>query len=149
NSVRGRHKGIGAVIDIQHGALRALKEHLASADNFFVEITGGVRDIWRQTVAQATVAIEDLLKIERLFFQDSAKINILLLQIVGEFLPEQRFIEQVDEANADPRHFILVRWPNASASGADAPLAAQPFAGEVNGFVVGHDQVRGLTNLQQ
>ena len=55
---------------------------------------------------------------------------------------------QIEHAHAPARDLVLVRGTDAAPRGADLALAAQPFAGEIDGFVIGHDHVRLFADAQ-
>ena len=137
------------MIDVQHRALRALEQHLAARGERVVDVARGVGHVRRKPVAQAASVVENLLVIERLFLESRAQIDVLLGQVPFELFREHAVVQQIDEADADPRHLVLVGRADAAAGGADLAGAAQPLPGQVDGLVVGHDEMGEFADLER
>ena len=140
---------IGAVIDVEHGALRPFEEDTFRLRQGLVQVDAGIGNVARQAVAKGGILGMDGSEIERLLLEHGAQVRVLLFDGALQDICEHRFVTEIGEANADARHLVFVGRADAAAGGADAALAAQAFARQVDGAVVGHDQVRAVADLQQ
>jgi hypothetical protein len=67
---------------------------------------------------------------------------VLLLEGRFDLFAQDRFIEQVLYAHADPVHLVRVRRTYAAAGGANPSLAEKPFGDLIDHLVIGGDDVR-------
>ena len=137
------------MVHVEHGALRALEQHLLAGLNRVVNIARGIGDVGGQAVAQATVVIEDVLILKRLFFQQGAEVNVFLFEVALQLPGEHVFVQEIDKANPDTGHLVFIRGTNPPAGRPDLALAAEPLPREINGLVVGGNQMGDFTDLER
>ena len=147
---RGRRGdvGIGPVVDVEHGGLRALEHHAVAAVDPAGQQQRRVGDVRRQPAGVAQVLVEDLLDGERLRVVDLSQHAVLLGHVALELLAEEPLVEEVGHPDADASGLVDVGRAHALAGRADAPVAQLRLRGEVERRVVGHDQVRVLGDEQ-
>ena len=141
--------GVGAVIDIQEGALRSLEKHALASAYLLVEQKAGICDVGLQLFPKLLITTMDLIEVEGFLFEDRFQVNIFFLDIVLELVAKSVFFQEIDKANADPRYLVFVSRPDAPSRGADLSFAAKSLASQIDGFVVRHDQVRLLADAQK
>src|SRR5450432_662154 len=115
--------GIGAVVDVQHGALRAFEEHGLVFVERAIDELGGVADVAANFFAEREGFFNFLREIdvgavsslgEAIFFGDD----------VGGFFAEELGIEQIAHAQAAASHFVFIGRADAARGGADFVGAA-------------------------
>ena len=84
-----------------------------------------------------------------LFLQQGAEVNVFLFEVAFQLLGEYVFVQEIDKANPDTGHFVFIRRTYSSAGRPDLALAAEPFPREINGLVVGGNQVGNFTDLER
>ena len=141
-------EGVGPVVEVEHGALRALEEDRAPRVDPLREQQRGVGDVGRQPAREAKVRPEDPLHRESLRVVDLAQDAVLLGDVVLELLPEELGIEEIGHPDADAGGLVGIGGPHALAGGADAPLARLGFRRAVQRRVIRHDQVRVLGDVE-
>ncbi len=145
---RGRDEGIGAVIEVQHGALGALEEQRGARVDPARQEERGVRDVGREPARVAPVRVEDRVHGEGLGVVDLPQEPVLLEDVELELLTEELLVEQVRHADADARRLVRIGRSHALAGGADAPLAGLGLTGAVQRRVIGHDEVGVLRDVE-
>ena len=140
--IRRRHIRIGAVVDVEQGALRAFQQHRLAGFQRGVEQQPGVGDAMPETVGLLQQGLDHLVGFERLAVVDLDQDLVLELQrgldLVGQLLG----VEHVGHPDAHAGDLVLVAGSDAATGGADL-LAAHVALGDlVDGHVVGHQQVR-------
>ena len=101
----------------------------------------------RQTVGVAAVGIDDFLRIERGGGEVILQIEIFFVQQGAHFFGEGLVLQQVDEAHPSAGGLVLVSRTDAPPCGTDFLVALLGFAGQVDGLVVGHDQMGAFAHL--
>ena len=136
------------MVDVEHRPLRALEEDAPAGVDRVVEVERGVGDVAAQAIAVAAVRVVNDVELHRLFFEDRPEVDVLLLEVALELFAERLLLEEIDEADARPRHLVLVGRPDAAPRRPDLAFAAQALAREVDRLVVRHDQVRLVADLE-
>src|ERR1043166_4859621 len=149
NRARRRDVRVRAVIDVQKRSLGTFEEDTFPRADFLIEYQSSVCHILPELFAIPDVLIMDFLEVERFLFEDRLEINVFLFDVVFEFFFKGLLFEQVYTADTDPSHFVLVSRTNPATGGANFTFAAQSLAREIDGLVVGHDEMRFFADPQQ
>ena len=129
------------MVEVEQGPLGALEQYVFAVPEHLLEQHAGVGDVRCELLAVAAVGAVDLLEVQGLFLENRSQVDVLLRDIVLEFLAKGIFFQQVDDPYSDPGGLVLVGGSDAPAGGADLAGAAHPLTGLIDGPVVGHDQV--------
>src|ERR1039457_5574998 len=123
----GGHEGISAVVDIEHGALRAFEhDGLAVADGV-IEQHGGVADHGAYALGEGLVLGADGGEVELAIDAESPGDDDLLLHD-GIVLRAENFgREEVGDADAAAGGLVLVAGADAARGGADGDAALAAF----------------------
>ena len=140
--VGGGHERIGAVVDVEHRALRALEDHLLAVVEHLPHQLGGVRDVLLEAVAEGEVFLGHRVQVERRVLLIRAQRQPLGLHRGDDLLLEDLLVEQVLDADPQARGLVGVAGADAAAGRADLQAAEFRLSREVQEHVVGHDQVR-------
>ena len=141
--VRGGHERIGAVINVQEGALRALEQDVIAAAQRLVQQNDRVGDKRLQVIARRAVVRMDLLERQRLGAEGFEHL-VVLLDPGFELALEARRVDQVDHAQARPRRLVAVGRADAALGRANLVLALEGLALGIQLAMIGKDQVRRL-----
>ena len=113
--VRGGHEGIGAVVDVEQRALRALEDHQLAAVEALPRDRGRVGDVGREPVAVGHVVLGHLVQIERAGpWRTRAAPGRLGSSAALIFSLEDLLVEHVLNADAEPRGLVGVARPDAA-----------------------------------
>ena len=149
---RRRHKRIGAVVDVEHRALRALEHHAAAVAQDAVEQTAGVGDKGADLLGRGGVFVVHLCGIERTGSDLGAEQGVgdLVLLLAGglDVGLEQVGPQQVDDAQAAARHLVFVGRTDAAAGGADLLAARRALGGQFDHAVIGQDDLGAVRNIE-
>ena len=140
--VRGGDERIGAVVEVEQRRLRALEEHVLAGGERLVDEQRGVADDRAQPLGVALVARRDLVEVEAVDLVDALEPDVLLGERDLDLLAQDLRVEDVLDADADPRGLVGVAGADAAAGRADLELAEPPLGGLVDRDVPRHDQVR-------
>ena len=121
--------------------LGALEEDLLSLVDLLLQDQGAVGDVRPEPLGIGPVLLEDRLAVDRLLPEELREVEVLLLHIPVQLFPEDLFVEEVADADADPGDLVLIGRPDAPAGRADLLADAVRFPGDVDPPVVGHDDV--------
>jgi hypothetical protein len=138
---------IGAVIDVEHGAVRALEQHALAVCDLVGDVERGVGDVRAQPLGVQRVLVADLVEVDRRPAVDLHQLDVALLEQARRALAEVLGIEQVDDAQLAARTLVLVVWSDAAAGGADLLGTEALLARDVS-FAVHGGQVRALVDLE-
>ncbi len=140
--VRAGDEGVGAVVDVEQGALRTLEEHGLARLERLVEQQPGVGDPVGEAAAVGEDGVDHLVHVERAPVVDLDQHLVLQLQGRLDLLVQDLLVQDVGHPHPHPGDLVLVGRADAAAGGADLRLAQEPLADLVHGDVVRHDQVR-------
>jgi hypothetical protein len=143
NCIRRGDERVCAVVDIEHGALRAFEEHGFTVVERVVEQNGRVSD----QVANVRGGFHRLFKEPfgfKLMAIGRGADRVLFGNHALQFFAEALGIKQVANANAAAGHFVFVRRADAARGGADLRFAARQFGGAVHFAVIGENHVRAI-----
>ena len=141
--VRGGDERIGAVVDVEHRALRALEDHRAGPSSSISHISFEVSAMCcSRRWPKVEVFLGHRVQVERRVLLERAQREPLGLHRGDDLLLQDLLVEQVLHADAQPRRLVGVAGADAAARGADLQPAELRLAGRVEQQVVGHDQVR-------
>ena len=135
------------MVDIEHGALRALEEHAFAVVERLVQHDGGVDHEVANALGNFEILIEQPFGFERMSVSGAAD-GVFLGEHALKLFAEAICIEQVADANAAPRHFVFVGRSDAARSGADFRRAPSGFGGFVHFAMIGKNQVRAVAQEQ-
>ena len=135
-------EGVGAVVDVEQGSLRALEEHGLATVECLVEQQAGVGDAVAEPLATGQHLLDDRVRIECLAVVHLDQHLVLEVQRRLDLLPQDLLVEHVLHPHPDPGELVLVARADAAAGRADLGLAEVTLGNPVDGHVVGHDQVR-------
>ncbi len=123
------------------GALRAFKQDVAALALHFLEAGLHIREVGDKTRGQGQQAFGHGVGIERLKFVKLAQQDVFFLQGVGHLGAHQVGRGKVARAQAHAGGFVFITGAEAPARGADFVAGAADFAGLIQAFVVGQDEV--------
>ena len=107
------------MVDVEERALRPLEEHRLPGIHGFIHDQGRIDDVALQAIGIPHVLLVDLFQFETVDFVQLLKQPIDIDQIFFQLLLEERRIEQIAHANADPRHFVAVGRADPTPSGSN------------------------------
>ena len=137
-----RHIRVGAVVDVEQRALRALQQDRLPVFQRGVEQQPGVGDAVFETAGLLEQRVDHFGGFQRLAVVDLDKYLVLEFQCGLDLLGQQRLVEHIGDADPEAGDLVLVARPDAAAGGADL-LAAHVALGDlVDGHVIRHQQVR-------
>ena len=124
---------VGAVVDVEHGGLRALEEHDLAGVERLVEHEGGVGDHRAQPLGVGEQVVDDLVDGDRAAVVDLHEQVVLLLEGALDLLAQDVLVEEVLDADAEPVDLVGVGRADAAAGGADLGVAEEPLGDLVDG----------------
>jgi hypothetical protein len=133
-------EGVGAEIDVQHRALRALEENVGAGATQVLQGQRHIRDQRRDRLAVLEQLIERLLEIHRRLAEIVLQHEIVEVQHFTELCREAVALEEIRDADGAARHFVLVGGSDAAAGGADGVGSAGLLACLVEQDVRRQDQ---------
>ena len=141
---RRSDKRIGAVIDVEHGALRAFEHHAAALGKNRVEQAAGVGDKGAHLFGRGGVLVVHFGGIERIGAEERVGDGVLLSAGCLDVGLEQRGMEQIDDAQAAAGHLVFVGRADAAAGGADLLAARRALGGQFDHAVVGQNDLGAI-----
>ena len=142
HGVRRGHERIGAVVDVEQRALRALEHHQAALVEHAPGDRRRVGDEGLEPVAVDAVLLGHRVQVELGQLRVGPQHQPLGLHRRVDLLAQDVLVEQVLHADAEPRRLVRVAGADAAPRGADLELAELRLALLVQQLVVRHDQVR-------
>jgi len=133
---------ICAVVEVEERPLGALEEDELAVAQRLVDQQGRVGDVRPQPSRVGLVAVGDLLERERLDVVHALEPDVLLGERDLDLLPQDLRVEDVLDADPDPRSLVRIGRPDPAARGTDLQVAEAPLAGLVYRHVPRHDEVR-------
>ena len=130
------------MVEVEQRPLRALEEDEAAVAQRAIDQERRVRDVRPEPLRVALVARRDVLEVDRLRPVDLLEPVVLLRERDLDLLAQDLRVEQVLDADPEPRRLVAVRRPDPAPRGADLELAEPPLARPVERDVPGHDQLR-------
>src|ERR671923_559951 len=140
--VRGGDERIRAVVEVEQRRLRALEEDVPAVAERAVDEQRDVADERPQPLRVALIARRHVLEVERLVLVDSLEPDVLLGERDLDLLAQDLRVEDILDADAEPRGLVGVCGPDPAPRRPDPQLAEPPLARAVDREVPGHDQVR-------
>src|SRR5581483_8833380 len=140
--------GIGAVVDVEHGALGALEQHIVAGDDVAAQQLGDVRHQGADLVGEAEAGVEGLLEVDRRVLEVMGEDEVVVVQHLAQLGGQALAVEQVADADGAAGDLVLVGGADATAGGADLVFAAGALARLVELDVVLQDQRAGLGDLE-
>ena len=142
NRVGRRHERVGAVVEVEEGALRPFQQHLPARLEGLVQQGHRVRDVGRQPGrALAEVLLGDLGGPHGQAVEHLGQDLVGVRQGHVELGPEDARVEQVLHPQPDAHRPVGVGGPDAPLGGAQLRPAEVALMEGVQLLVVGHDQV--------
>ena len=127
--VGGGDERIRAVVDVEHRALRALEHDRAALLERLVAEQRGVGDVRLEPVPVGDVLLGHRVQVERRVLRVRAQRVALRLERGHDLLAQDRLVEQVLDADAEPRGLVGVAGADAAPRRADPQLAEPRLAG--------------------
>ena len=143
--LRRGDEGVGAEVDVEEGALRALEEDALLFRELLVQPDDGVGEVGAELARGLEVGLVDLGEAERLAaerLEDGVVFLDAGLELDGKFLG----LGEVDEAQAGAGGLVAVGGADAALGGADLVAALAQLARLVEGAVVGQHEVGGFAD---
>ena len=147
SGARGSHEGIRSVIDVQHGALGALKQHGLPFSECAVQEICGIADVAANLFAELQGFFHFVGKID-VRAVSALRQPVFFRHHVGGFFSKQFRFQQIAHAQAAARHFVFVRRADSTRSGADFVCAARYFCGFIQFAVIGKNQVGAVADVE-
>src|SRR5579871_5909382 len=99
---------MGAMVDVEHGALCAFEKNGFSAGQRVIEQDGGVGYKRSDLLSGGGIFRVHLVGVERLGIEKSVRDHIFLAHRILDVLFEQMQVQQVGHAQAAASHFVFV-----------------------------------------
>ena len=145
---RGSHIGVGAVVDVEQRALRALEQHRLALAQRAVEHVRSFSHVGLQDARVRQVLLADFLDRVGVEAVNLAQDGILLLERGLDLQAEDLLVEQILDTDALASDFVLVARADAAFGGSDLVLAEALLVSAVEVFVPRHDDMRVAADLQ-
>jgi hypothetical protein len=136
------HERIRAVVEVEQRPLRSFEQHEPALAQRAVDEQRGVGDVRSQPLRELLVARRQLLELERLCAVDAFEPDVLLGERDLDLLAQDLRVEQVLDADSEPRRLVGIGRADSSFRRPDLQLPEPPLAALVDGDVPRHDQVR-------
>jgi hypothetical protein len=141
--VAGGDVGIGAVIDVEQGALRAFEQHLLALLAQLVQDTRDVALHRLDVVAERDRFVEGLLEIDTFHAQVFGQHEVVVIERGAQLLAQFLRVLEVGDTDATTRDLVFVGRADAAPGGPDGLAASGLLARLIERDVVRHDQGRG------
>ena len=148
DGVRRGDERIGAVVDIQHHALRALEQHAAAVGAGIFQHAPALPGKGQDLVADRQQCREHRLRVG-LVLAGGAKPDIVMRRHCLELGAQRVFAGQVAETHGAAGDLVLIGRADAAAGGADLAGAAHRLARMVHRLMQRQDQRRGVGDDQR
>ena len=99
------------MVDVEHGALRALEHHAATLGQNAVEQAAGIGNQGPDTLSRRGIIVVHLRGIERIGAEERVRDGILFFAGRLNVRLEQRGIQQVHDAQSATRHLVFKAGP--------------------------------------
>ena len=144
----GSDERICAVIDVEHGALRAFEEHALAVADRLVQQAGGIAHHRPDALRERLVFVANTGEVE--FFVDAERLgdgDLLLHQRVVLGAEEFR-VHQIGHADSAAGDLVLVARPDTARGGADGDAARAAFRHLLHHAVGRQEDVRPIADEQ-
>ncbi len=148
NGVGRGHKRVGAVIDVQVRALRPFEKNLTAGSYGVVQFNRDIGHVRCQPLGIGSVLVDDRIRVKRFRLEVVGQIKVFFIQDGFDPFGKNIGVEQFHEPDAPPCGLVFITGANATTGGADFFVAFHLFAGMVDLFVVGHDEMRLFADAQ-
>ena len=118
---------VGAVVEVEQRSLRAFEQDEPALAERPVDQERGVGHVRPQALREALVARGQVLELERLGAVHPLEPDVLLGERDLDLLPQDLRLEQVLDADPEPRGLVRVRRADAALGGADLEVAEPPL----------------------
>ena len=145
---RARDERIGAVIDVEQRALRALEQNMLALAQRIVKQLSGFGHMRTNDFGEGQVGIANLVDGERTLAVHLLENGIFHLKGSLDLHAEHMLVEQVLDANAAAGSLVLIARADAAVGGADFVFAQTELGRLVELDVIGHDHVSIARDLQ-
>ena len=142
------HERVRAVIDIQHGALRAFEQHRLAVADGLVQQRGGVAHHGPDALGERLVLVANGRQVHLLVDAQRPGDGDLLLHHRVVLSAEDLPVQQVGDADAAPRDLVLVARPDAARRGPDGNPPRPPFRHLLHQPVHRKQHVRAVADEQ-
>jgi hypothetical protein len=129
------------VVEVEQRRL-ALEEHGLAVLEGVLDQEGRVRDVRAQPLRVALDFLRDLLQVERRGAVHPLEPDVLFVERDLDLLAQDLRVEEILDADPEPRRLVRVGGPDPPAGRADLQLPQPPLARAVERDVPRHDQVR-------
>ena len=146
--VGGGHVGVGAMVEIEQGALGPLKEDVLAGPGGLVDRARAIHHMGSESLAIAGVLGDHRLGIERIEAVDLLQEVVLLGQRAQQPVAQPFGVEQVDHTDTVAIRLVRIGGADAAAGGADAAVAAALFHRLIQQAVIRHGHMGGAGELQ-
>ena len=111
------------MVHVEQRSLRTLEQHDLALIERVVDVAAGVDDVRADGLGVLHERLDDVVDLDRATVVDLHQKLVLLLERGLDLLAQDRLVEQVLDADAEPVDLVGVAGPDAAAGGADAALA--------------------------
>ena len=134
------------MVEVEQRRLGSLEEHMRAVAQRTVDEQRDVADVRRETLGEGRGALPDLFQVERRHLVDLREPDVLLGERDLQLLAEDLRVEDVLDADADPRGLVGVRRADSAPGRPDLQGAEPSLRRLIDCDVPRHDQVRVSRN---
>ncbi len=146
--VRGGHVGVGAVVDIQQGALGALEHDLLPRGAHLVQHAGDIGHHGTDALGHFQAFVQYLLEVHGLGLEIVLEREVVVVEDLAEARGEAFTMEHVAHLETAAGDLVFVGRTDTTPGGTDGLLAARLLARLVQRDMIGQDQGAGLADEQ-
>src|SRR6185369_12603187 len=143
----GGDVGISAVVDVEHGALRAFEEDGLAFIEGVVDEFGGIADVRTDFFAELQGLVDFVREVD-IGTIGALREAILFRDYASGFFTEERGIEEITGAQAATSHLVFVGRADTARSRADFVGTTRRFGGLVEFAMVRKDEMGTIADVQ-
>ncbi len=135
------------MVNIQHDALSAFKQHLAARTAGLMQRGPDITQERLQPLTMGHQAVNHVISVDAI---NPGRIqpDIVVISDCADLFPQGLTIQQVRHADTAPRHLVFIGRADTPARGADLALTAQRLTGVIHHRMHRQDHRRGIRNHQ-
>src|SRR5207245_2061795 len=137
-------KGIGSMIDVEHGTLRTFKQNGFAIGQRLVQQDCGVAYEGGYLLGGLSVLGVHLVGVQGFRVKERMRDHVFLANRIFDVLLQQFEVEQIGDAQAAPAHLVFVCGSDSARSGANLDASGSIFRGQFNHAVIRENHMRAV-----